>query len=266
MGRATKQIKKAVATPFHLCLDRMTEDARAKVIDDSLTYLGLADVAVPSQVLLATSFSKTDIDEALMIDKHDRFALLRPAFNGRITIDSVVGTSWTSFEVKTHVLKNNGQIDTELHRYSYDGEHVFYLPVISNQTYAEDLLRSVTKQHGVSAWLFQNEQARRTEYVIGFQSQVFAGLKKSRWTTSLSQSATELSIVTECGTLKEMFRLRERPEGKTRREALLHLVRGHWRKHPTTQDRIEVEKYLRGATEFEWFGLRAQVSTNGCDL
>jgi hypothetical protein len=264
MSNAIRKAKKAVTTPFNICIDRMTEPARAKAVDDALTYLGLSGIEVPRQATLATSFTMDDADEIAMIDKNETFALLRPAALGRMTIDVVNGETWKEFAIKTSVLKDDGTLSSERRRFTYV-QNGMCVPVIEDTRHRESLLRSVAESTGIG-FSFKQKQQSKDDYVIGWQAQVFSGLMKKRWTTALEQSGIALSLITQCGTLKEMFRLREKPEGRTRREALLHLVRGHWRTSPKTQDRIEVERYLRGATEFEWFGLQATISTNNCDL
>lgn len=60
--------------------------------------------------------------------------------------------------------------------------------------------------------------------------------------------------------LKELFSLREIPDGRKRRLALLHWVSKHLRTKPSNPDeKVEVKKYLRGQTDFEWFGLKGTI-------
>jgi hypothetical protein len=66
---------------------------------------------------------------------------------------------------------------------------------------------------------------------------------------------------------REVFRLRDLPAGRSRREALRHWVTGHVRR------RIEPEyvetyiwPYLRGAEEFTWNGLYCKIQPSAYDL
>lgn len=66
---------------------------------------------------------------------------------------------------------------------------------------------------------------------------------------------------------REVFRLRDIPNGKSRRTALRHWVREHWRKkHDDPADESKVREHLRGATSFVWNGLRCSVRPAQEDL
>lgn len=63
--------------------------------------------------------------------------------------------------------------------------------------------------------------------------------------------------------LKELFSLRDIPEGYKRRAALKHWVASHLRRKPSKPDeQIEIKKYLRGKESFDWFGIRGTVYVN----
>ena len=56
------------------------------------------------------------------------------------------------------------------------------------------------------------------------------------------------------------FALRDVPPGRQRRAALRNWVEGHWRKkRRDPDDKAWVTKHLRGATDFEWSGLRCRI-------
>lgn len=60
--------------------------------------------------------------------------------------------------------------------------------------------------------------------------------------------------------LKELFSLREIPDGYKRRVALLHWVSKHLRRKPSDHtELIEVKKHLRGREDFEWFGIKGTI-------
>lgn len=65
---------------------------------------------------------------------------------------------------------------------------------------------------------------------------------------------------------KELFRLRDIPEGKQRRTAIKHWVGGHHRTAKGGNKNIQIEKYLRGETDFTWNGLRCTIRPSPSDL
>lgn len=88
----------------------------------------------------------------------------------------------------------------------------------------------------------------------------FAWVRHNYWHVSLSMPGScRLLLATDATGVKGFFRLRDVPEGRGRRAALLHWVQAHWRKNRKDDDRHEVQEHRRGATEFDWFGLRGAV-------
>jgi hypothetical protein len=66
-----------------------------------------------------------------------------------------------------------------------------------------------------------------------------------------------LSLETGPTGAKELFRLRDIPQGKHRRAALRHWVREHWRKRDGSA--AAVRRHLRGSEEFTWHGLSGKI-------
>lgn len=65
----------------------------------------------------------------------------------------------------------------------------------------------------------------------------------------------------------EVFRLRDIPNGKSRRAALRNWVSAHYRKPIDDRNAlIEVRKHLRGQTKFSWSGLRCEIVPAAADL
>ncbi len=65
---------------------------------------------------------------------------------------------------------------------------------------------------------------------------------------------------------REIFRLRDIPNGASRRAALLHWVQEHWRKKPSDPaEATKVREHLRGASNFEWNGLRCKIRPSDFD-
>lgn len=74
-------------------------------------------------------------------------------------------------------------------------------------------------------------------------------------------------FVTDPTGAREVFRLRDIPNGASRRAALRNWVNAHWRKKSSDDDaRSWVHRHLRGAQEFTWNGLRCKVSPPEFDL
>lgn len=66
---------------------------------------------------------------------------------------------------------------------------------------------------------------------------------------------------------REVFRLRDIPEGRQRRTAIRHWVSEHWRKrrHDPAEE-VKVREHLRAATTFTWSGLRCEIRPSDDDL
>jgi hypothetical protein len=69
--------------------------------------------------------------------------------------------------------------------------------------------------------------------------------------------------------VREVFRLRDIPEGKKRRAALRHWVRDHWRTPVSAEENraamIHVREHLRGETQFHWNGLSCSIIPSEID-
>lgn len=64
--------------------------------------------------------------------------------------------------------------------------------------------------------------------------------------------------------VREVFRLRDIPNGASRRSALRHWVTDHWRR-TGEEKRSEVRAHLRGSVEFSWGGLRCKIVPSAAD-
>ena len=60
---------------------------------------------------------------------------------------------------------------------------------------------------------------------------------------------------------KEIFRLRDIPDGKKRRTAILHWVKEHYRKKRgiDARENIKIREHLRGGNVFRWNGLTCKI-------
>lgn len=83
----------------------------------------------------------------------------------------------------------------------------------------------------------------------------------TRWRVAIGhRPTTRISLTLNPDTMKMLFNDREKPVGKDRRTPLNHLVRGHFRKHPTKVDEyIDVVKHLRGNMKFKWNDYHCEI-------
>jgi hypothetical protein len=91
-------------------------------------------------------------------------------------------------------------------------------------------------------------------------ARIAVGLRSS-WLVRLGQEGlTPITLMTDAVGVKSLFRLRDVPDGMTRRAALLHWVTEHLRRIRRDPDvEIEVRGHLRGRETFDWFGMRGEV-------
>jgi hypothetical protein len=93
--------------------------------------------------------------------------------------------------------------------------------------------------------------------------------RRYEWRVSLGYiGSPTISFATDPLGAREVFRLRDLPEGKARRTALRHWVRDHWRKkkRDDPESLVFVQEHLRGATLFTWNGLLCKVTPARYDL
>ena len=69
-----------------------------------------------------------------------------------------------------------------------------------------------------------------------------------------------IKLFTDATGIKDFFRFREVPEGKSRRDALVHWVGEHWRQNRYDPD-VEhyVREHLRGSYNFNWHNLSGMI-------
>jgi hypothetical protein len=81
------------------------------------------------------------------------------------------------------------------------------------------------------------------------------------WHVELTaDKAGSVLFATDATGVKGFFTLRDKPDEMSRRPALMHWVREHFRKNrKSEEDEIFVRKHLRGREEFDWFGLKGTI-------
>lgn len=116
---------------------------------------------------------------------------------------------------------------------------------------------------------------RQTEYILPAGDRMQPALatavalkQRYEWAVSLGlEKAPSVRFVTDPTGIKEVFRIRDLPDGKDRREALLTWVTQHWRQHRRDPElEVYVRKHLRGATSFNWRGMNCELLPSQFDL
>lgn len=105
--------------------------------------------------------------------------------------------------------------------------------------------------------ILKNESETIAKSIRATQANIMlAGLAvgmKGNWSAKVkvSDNIPSLTVLTDPTGVKELWKLRDIPDGKKRRDALLHWVSQHWRQNRKDPE-VEsyVRKHLRGATEF----------------
>lgn len=79
-------------------------------------------------------------------------------------------------------------------------------------------------------------------------------------TIRFNPSTPSVCLMTDSIGVREFFRFRELPEGKSRRDALAHWVCQHWRQDRQDPDaETYVREHLRGRTAFAWHRLQCSI-------
>jgi len=81
------------------------------------------------------------------------------------------------------------------------------------------------------------------------------------------EALPKISLVTDPIGSREIFKLRDIPAGMSRRAALKHWVREHYRKSVRDPDEeTKIIAHLRGAEEFVWNGMYCRIQPSQHDL
>lgn len=106
---------------------------------------------------------------------------------------------------------------------------------------------------------------------IGFLAPFLCGLAQSlptywRVATRFDSVCPSLTLLTDPTGVKEFWKLRDIPEGRKRRAALLHWVESHWRQNRKDPD-VEgyVRKHLRGQQELTQGEFSAKITPSETD-
>jgi hypothetical protein len=100
------------------------------------------------------------------------------------------------------------------------------------------------------------------EYSWPIVGTIASWIRRWLWQIELAPGTggVPVALTTDPVGVRAWFKMRDVPEGMTRRAALLHWVREHWRQNrhdPETE--LHVREHLRGRTTFDWFGMVGTV-------
>lgn len=89
-----------------------------------------------------------------------------------------------------------------------------------------------------------------------------------KWTVTIGyEGFPHISLTCTPEGARDVFRLRDLPEGKMRRTAIRHWVGEHMRRKKSDPNEfVKVLDYLRGETSFTWNGLRCSITPSESDL
>ena len=92
--------------------------------------------------------------------------------------------------------------------------------------------------------------------------------QRYEWAVSLGlENSPSVRFATDPTGIKDVFAVRDLPEGRDRREALLNWVTDHWRESRHDPDmETYVRRHLRGSTRFSWRNMTAEILPAKFDL
>jgi hypothetical protein len=141
-------------------------------------------------------------------------------------------------------------------------------------TSSDTALRTLFGWAGPDRWVFSGGHKPLGEELNGRLQSICAmalGFQFTRWYQWRVYLGFDgfagMDLPTDPVGAQEAFRLRDIPEGRSRRAALRHWVRDHWRQNrrdPAIE--VKVRAALRGATKFSWNGLRCKIAPSRYDL
>lgn len=119
---------------------------------------------------------------------------------------------------------------------------------------------------GSNEWLFLQEEHDLIQFMIGMQMAL-----EYEWTVRMKISGSlGFSFASDPKHLKRLFKMREVPEGKTRRAALRNWICQHFRRRPLEDEEdakdVFVHEHIRGATRYDWDGLSCEIVPSRYDL
>lgn len=252
----SKPVERQSADRFYYRTSRMSESQVAQLAHDACVYIGVAVDSDPKVAFISTDANaKLDVlAEAFdgPLPECETVSVLRPGKIGLVTMDTLEVTNLGMLLVSTTIVDNKGATTSSKTPFIQHAGSIIRL---------DKFWRQVDESvHGYTPEV-------RSMYCSAATAGSILHSKRKKWSAVMSTHGQGVGLITDPTCLREMFRLRDKPDGKTRRDAIVHIVKGHWRKYSNaTECRRYVESYLRGKTEFDWFGMNVNVHTNGIDL
>jgi hypothetical protein len=92
--------------------------------------------------------------------------------------------------------------------------------------------------------------------------------QRYEWAVALGlEDSPSVRFATDATGMKELFSIRDLPEGRDRRAALMTWVSDHWRQDRHDPDmEVYVRGHLRGAVTFSWRGMEVEVLPSQYDI
>ena len=92
--------------------------------------------------------------------------------------------------------------------------------------------------------------------------------QRYEWAVSLGlEGSPSVRFATDPTGIKDVFRIRDLPEGRDRRAALMTWVTDHWRQNRNDPEmELYVRKHLRGAVAFGWRGMECEILPSQFDV
>jgi hypothetical protein len=145
----------------------------------------------------------------------------------------------------------------------------------SDGTYTSS--RFYAEQWGSSGWyvigqpgpvipeLLLDHERRQVEISLGY-----AYARHFDWQVEIGYTKMPtIALTVDPPAARTVFKLRDLPPGKDRREALKHWVGEHYRHQSSgdsTEELIKIWPYLRGGNQFKWHGMECRIHPSRHDL
>lgn len=95
-----------------------------------------------------------------------------------------------------------------------------------------------------------------------------AATKRYEWAVEMGMQngGPTLDIIVPPRAILSLFKFRDVPDGKTRRDSLKNWVTDHWRSLPEKDEAVYVRKHLRGAMEFTIGDMKLKIHPSEYDM
>jgi len=114
----------------------------------------------------------------------------------------------------------------------------------------------------------KNEGLRDTDRDYPLLATAIALRQRYEWAVALGfDGSPTIRFATDPTGVKELWKVRDLPEGRDRRPALHTWITDHWRRDRYDPDmEVYVRRHLRGATEFTWRDMVGEILPSQFDM